>query len=94
MTAIAEEDDQHQAEPRRAAVLQLADENGLLTVKDRQIGGRFSSDLVERAKQVTGITSDTELLTYALAKVALEDDFGQRLVARRGRVPAGTFLAS
>lgn len=94
MTAIAEEDDQHQAEARRAAVLQLADENGLLTVKDRQIGGRFSSDLVERAKQVTGITSDTELLTYALAKVALEDDFGQRLVARRGRVPAGTFLAS
>jgi hypothetical protein len=82
-----------QAKTRRTAVLQLAEEHGLLTAKDRQIGGRFSADLVERAKQVTGIASDTELLTYALAKVALEDDFGQRLVARRGRVPAGTFFA-
>lgn len=84
---------QAQAEARKAAILQLAREHGLLTAKDRQLGGRFPSDLVERAKQVTGIASDTELLTYALAKVALEDDFGQRLVARRGRVPAGTFLA-
>jgi hypothetical protein len=30
--------------------------------------------------------SDTELLEYALAKVALEDDFGTRLIRRKGRV--------
>jgi len=26
-------------------------------------------------------------------KVALEDDFGERLLARKGSVPTGTFLA-
>jgi len=31
--------------------------------------------------------SDTELLEYALARVALEDDFGLKLIARQGRVP-------
>lgn len=93
MAGTTEETHRNQAEARKAAVLQLAEEHGLLAAKDRQLGGRFSSDLVERAKEVTGIASDTELLTYALVKVALEDDFGQRLVARRGRVPAGTFLA-
>lgn len=93
MTRTSEGERQQQAEARKAAILQLAEENGLLATKDRQLGGRFSGDLVERAKQVTGIASDTELLTYALAKVALEDDFGQRLVARRGRVPVGTLLA-
>lgn len=93
MTATTDGTRRQQAAARKTAVLQLAEENGLLTAKDRQLGGRFSGDLVERAKQVTGIASDTELLTYALAKVALEDDFGERLVARRGRVPPGTFLA-
>jgi hypothetical protein len=34
----------------------------------------------------SGITSDTELLEYALAKVAIEDDFGAKLVRRKGRI--------
>jgi hypothetical protein len=44
-------------------------------------------DLVAAAKERSGIASDTELLEYALAKVALEDDFGAKLVAREGRIP-------
>jgi hypothetical protein len=43
--------------------------------------------LVDAAKARSGIKSDTELLEYALARVALEDDFGQKLTAREGRVP-------
>ena len=39
------------------------------------------------AKSRSGIQSDSELLLYALSKVALEDDFGHKLVARNGRVP-------
>jgi hypothetical protein len=41
---------------------------------------------VAAAKEKSGIASDTELLEYALAKVALEDDFGAKLVRRKGRV--------
>jgi hypothetical protein len=44
--------------------------------------------LVIRAKQRTGISSTTDLVEYALAKVALEDDFGGKLVARKGSIPA------
>jgi hypothetical protein len=43
--------------------------------------------LVKAAKARSGIKSDTELLEYALARVALEDDFGSKLIARKGRIP-------
>jgi hypothetical protein len=78
---------------RRAAVIRAAEERGLLGSKDRQLGGRFSDALVDEAKRVSGITENTDLLTYALIKVALEDDFGERLLARKGRIPKGTLLA-
>ncbi len=78
---------------RRAALMRAAGERGLLGSKDRQMGGRFSDTLVEEAKRVSGISETTDLLTYALVKVALDDDFGERLLARKGRVPKGTFLA-
>jgi hypothetical protein len=78
---------------RREAAIRAAEERGLLGSKDRQLGGRFSDALVEEAKRVSGIAEHTDLLTYALIKVALEDDFGERLLARKGRVPKGTFFA-
>ena len=78
---------------RRAATIRAAEERGLLGSKDRQLGGRFSDALIEEAKRVSGITENTDLLTYALIKVALEDDFGERLLARKGGVPKGTFFA-
>lgn len=48
---------------------------------------KFRKQLVKVAKARSGIKSDTDLLEYALARVALEDDFGQKLIARKGRVP-------
>jgi hypothetical protein len=78
---------------RLAAIMRAAEERGLLGNKDRQLGGRFSEALVEEAKWVSGITEHTELLTYALAKVALEDDFADYLLARQGQVPKGTLFA-
>jgi hypothetical protein len=72
---------------RRAGVLATAREEGLLGVKDKAIGGRVPASLLEAAKSRSGIQSDSELLLYALSKVALEDDFGHKLVARNGRVP-------
>ncbi len=78
---------------RQAALMRAAREHGLLGSKDRQIGGRFSDTLVEEAKRVSGITETTDLLTYALIRVALEDDFGERLLARKGRLPKGALFA-
>lgn len=78
---------------RRAAAIRAAEARGLLGSKDRQLGGRFSDALVEEAKRVSGIAETTDLLTYALIKVVLEDDFGERLLARKGKVPKGTLFA-
>jgi hypothetical protein len=71
---------------RRRAVIDTARELGLLGGKSGRIGGRIRHDLLAAAKEKSGITSDTELLEYALARVALEDDFGTKLVRRKGRI--------
>lgn len=75
--------------PRVAGVIREAEGRGLLDVKSRPLGGRLYEGLLDAAKRASGIESTTELLTYALAKVAVEDDFGPKLVARAGRVPKG-----
>ena len=77
----------------RAAVIRAAEERGLLGPKDCTLGGRFSKILIEQTKRVSGIQETTDLLTYALIKLALEDDFCDRLLPRKGRVPKGTFFA-
>ena len=73
--------------PRRNAVLKTAKDAGLFAGTTSRIAGRIRKPLLEAARARSGIKSDTELLEYALACVALEDDFGQKLLARRGRVP-------
>jgi hypothetical protein len=78
---------------RQAAFIQAAKDRGLLGSKERQVGGRFSDALIEEAKRVSGISENTDLLTYALVRVALEDDFGERLLARKGRIPKGSLIA-
>jgi hypothetical protein len=77
---------------RRANVLSAAGQQGLIGAKDKTIGGRVPSALVEAAKARSGIQSDSELLLYALSKVALEDDFGSQLLARKGSVPKDVTL--
>jgi len=73
--------------PRRDAILETAKDAGLLAGASGRIAGRIRKQLVNVAKARSGIRSDTELLEYALVRVALEDDFGQKLIARQGRVP-------
>lgn len=62
---------------RVAAVLARAEESGLISGKGGRIAGRVSPELIERAKARTGLQSDTELVEFALANVAIEDDFAQ-----------------
>jgi hypothetical protein len=73
--------------PRRSAVLESAKDAGLLAGASGRIAGRIRKQLINAAKARSGIKSDTELLEYALARVALEDDFGLKLIAREARVP-------
>ena len=73
--------------PRREAVLKTVKVAGLLNGARSRIAGRIRAQLVKAAKARSGIKSDTDLLEYALARVALEDDFGKKLIAREGRLP-------
>ena len=71
---------------RHRFVLDTAERAGLLSGENGRIAGRVRAELIRLAKERSGLTSDTQLLEYALAKVALEDDFGPKILARKGRV--------
>ena len=71
---------------RFEAVMQAAERSGLLGEKSGRIGGRVSSALVRQAKRQTGIDADTDLIEFALATVALEDNFAEVFSKSRGKV--------
>jgi hypothetical protein len=68
------------------AVMAAAKRCGLLHEKSGRIGGRVSPALVEQAKARTGINTDTDLIEFALANIALEDKFPATFKAARGKV--------
>jgi hypothetical protein len=71
---------------RFEAVMQAAEKSGLLSEKGGRIGGRVSPALVRQAKRQTGIKTDTDLIEFALATVALEDNFADVFKESRGKV--------
>jgi hypothetical protein len=71
---------------RVEAVMQAAAQSGLLSRKSGRIGGRVSPALVKQAKRQTGIETDTDLIEFALATVALEDRFAKTFKKSRGKV--------
>lgn len=60
--------------------------NGLIGSKDERITARLSHALIEQAKRQTGIEGDTELLEFALANVALEDNFAATMNKLAGTI--------
>ena len=68
------------------AVMAAAQRSGLMRDKDGRIGGRISAALVRQAKAQTGIDTDSDLIAFALANVALEDRFAESFKAVRGTV--------
>jgi hypothetical protein len=73
---------------RNRATLESARAAGLLgDAKDARIAGRVSSELVAVAKKRAGLSSDSDVIEIALARLALEDDFGARLARNKGSVP-------
>jgi len=74
--------------PRVRATLEQARKSGLLGgPKDTRIAGRVSRRLVAAAKRRAGAQSDSDVIEIALAALALEDDFGIKLVRRKGSLP-------
>jgi hypothetical protein len=71
---------------RFEAVMLAAEQSGLLSEKGGRIGGRVSPALVRQAKRQTGIETDTDLIEFALATVALEDNFAGVFKESRGEV--------
>jgi hypothetical protein len=71
---------------RFEAVMQAAEQSGLLNEKSGRIGGRVSPALVRQAKRQTGIETDTDLIEFALATVALEDNFAEAFKESRRKV--------
>jgi hypothetical protein len=72
---------------RRRSVVAAAKAAGLLAGDNSALGARVPHRLLAQAKERSGISSTTDLVEYALAKVALEDDFGRKLVGRKGTIP-------
>jgi hypothetical protein len=73
-------------EARFEAVMRAAERSGLLDEKSGRIGGRVSPTLVAQAKKQTGIETDTDLIEFALASVALEDKFAGAFRESRAKV--------
>jgi hypothetical protein len=71
---------------RFEAVMRAAEKSGLLNEKGGRIGGRVSPALVRQAKRQTGIKTDTDLIEFALATVALQDNFADVFKGSRGEV--------
>jgi hypothetical protein len=71
---------------RFEAVILAAERSGLLGGKSGRIGGRVSPALVRQAKRQTVIVTDSDLIEFALASVALEDNFAETFKESRGKV--------
>lgn len=83
-------DEKHGACPavstRVAATLSTAAAIGLTRGrKDKRLSGRTHAKLVAAAASRSGLNG-SDLLEYALARVALEDDFAEQLLAREGTI--------
>lgn len=92
VTKATTRQDSPSAEAQFHAVMQAAEDSGLLGEKSARIGGRISAALIERAKQRTGIKTNTDLIEFALANVALDDDFAKTLRKVAGTVDPGLKL--
>jgi hypothetical protein len=77
---------QEEGQAHFETVMEAAERSGLLEEKSSRIACRVSRALIEQAKRRTGIKSDTDLIEFALASLALEDNFAEAFKAARGKV--------
>ncbi len=67
--------------------ISIAEGKGLLRGgRTLVVRGRMPAALVARAKQRTGISSDSKLLEAALANIAVLDDYGDWLISQSNTI--------
>jgi hypothetical protein len=67
--------------------ISIAEGEGLLRGgRTLVVRGRMPAALVARAKEKSGITSDSKLLEAALASMAVADEYGDWLISQRNTV--------
>ena len=68
-------------------IMAIADSEGLLQGERTEVvRGRMPKALVLRAKKQSGINSDTKLIEVALANLAVQDNYVDWLLSRRGTI--------
>jgi len=71
---------------RVASTLGSAQRAGLMAgKKEKRVSGRAHAQLFQAAAERSGLDG-SELIEYALAKVAMEDDFAEKLLGMAGTV--------
>lgn len=86
MPAKSEDTPANIAAMRVASTLNSAQLAGLLAgKKEKRVSGRAHEQLFRAAAERSGLDG-SELIEYALAKVALEDDFADKLLGLTGTV--------
>jgi hypothetical protein len=87
--AATDDTSDHALADKAKEVRRIAEAKGLIRKggKNRMVTVRMAARLLEAAKRRTGINSDSELLEIAVANLAVGDDFGEWLLAQRGRLP-------
>ena len=68
------------------AVMVRAADMARISKQTQQVGARLPAKLLEQAKRRTGIVSTTDLLAFALANVAVEDNFARVFANARGKL--------
>jgi hypothetical protein len=67
--------------------LTIAQQSGLLSgARTEIVRGRMPKALVHKAKSISGVRSDTELIEVALANLAVADRYPDWLLSQRGTV--------
>lgn len=63
-----------------------AEAQGFLEANDSRVTARVSTRMIAAAKARTGITSDSELVKFAIAQLAVEDPFKKAFRELRGSI--------
>jgi hypothetical protein len=69
-----------------ASIMADAKDQGLFDTKESRITARVSARLIAEAKARTGIESDSELVKFAIAQLAVEDPFKKAFRELEGTV--------
>jgi hypothetical protein len=69
------QESESEVSPLVGPIMASAEEQGLFATNESRVTARVSRKLIDAAKARTGIKSDSELVKFAIAQLALDDPF-------------------